>query len=161
MTAVATKVSGRELFSAAFGLLMVASAARPAGLWALGALALAAGAVLAGVVVRPAALAAVLLTIVGIAIGNPAPLFVAVSGLSAAAYLAARHAGDVVTLTVPTLVGMLGFTAAGVAATALQVQLTWVPLVAPVIMALILIVAVAPLVTRATARPAVAPELTD
>lgn len=150
-----------SFFSGAAGALMVAAAARPVGPWALVALALAAGAVLAGVFVRQAAPAAVLLTVVGIALGDPGPLFAAVSGLSAAAYLVTRYAGDAVTLTTPTLLGMLGFTAAGVAATTVPVQLTWVPLMAPLIMAGILIVVVAPLVARAVARPAVAPEQPD
>lgn len=134
------------LFSPAFGALMVAAAARPGSVWALATLGLAAAAVLAGVFDRRAALAAVLFTVVGITLSGVGPLFAAVSGLSAAAYLLARHSAEAVTLTIPTLLGMCGFAAAGAAVTTLPVRLTWVPLVAPAIMAAILIVVVAPMI---------------
>jgi hypothetical protein len=154
------------LFSPAFGALMVAAAARPGSVWALAALGLAAAAVLAGVFDRRAAVAAVVLTVVGITLSDVGPLFAAVSGLSAAAYLLARYSAEAVTLTTPTLLGMCGFAVAGAAVTALPVRLTWVPLVAPAIMAAILIAAVAPLVaplvsplvSRSVARPGVTPD---
>jgi hypothetical protein len=102
------------------------------------------------------------LTVVGITLSDVGPLFAAVSGLSAAAYLLARYSAEAVTLTTPTLLGMCGFAVAGAAATTLPVRLTWVPLVAPAIMAAILIVAVAPLVAplvaRGVARPGVTPD---
>lgn len=141
------------LFSPLFGVLMVAAAARPAGVAVMAALALAAVAVLAAVFIRRTAVAAVLLTIGAVALGGGEPLFVAVSGLSATAYLLTRYAGDAVTLTTPTLLGMLGFAVAGVAATAVPVRLTWVPLVAPAIMAAILIVAVVPFVAEVFSGP--------
>lgn len=142
------------LFSSAFGVLMVAAAARPSGVWGLAALALAVAALVAGLFVRPAAVAAVLLTIAGMALGDPVPLLAAVSGLSAAAYLITRYADDAGTLTVPTVLGMVGFTVAGAAAGAVSLQLTWVPLVAPAIMTGILIMVAVPLVAEVFSAPA-------
>jgi hypothetical protein len=130
-----------RLFSTAFGVLMVAAGVRPIGPWGLAAMALA----VAALFFRPASILAVLLTVAGMALGAPIPVLAAVSGLSAAAYLVSRYAERAVTLTVPTVLGMLGFTAAGVLATSVGLQLTWAPLVAPAIMAGILIVVVAPL----------------
>jgi hypothetical protein len=142
-----------RLFSTAFGVLMVAAGVRPIGPWGLAAMALAAAALLAGLFFRPASVLAVLLTVAGIALGDPAPVLAAVSGLSAAAYLVSRYADRAVTLTVPTVLGMLGFTAAGVLATSLGLQLTWAPLVAPAIMAAILIVIAAPLFAERLTGP--------
>jgi hypothetical protein len=52
----------------------------------------------------------------------------ATSGLCAAAYLVLRHTA---TVTSPTVLGVVGFTAAGLAAASLPFQLPWVPLLAP------------------------------
>lgn len=148
------RTSAAPLFSAAFGVLMVAAAARPAGSWGLALLVLTAGALLAAVFVRPAAVLAVLLTVAGMALAEPIPLLAAVSGLAAAAYLVSRFADDAATLTVPTVLGMVGFTLAGAAAAAVPVQITWVPLVTPLIMVGILILVAAPLVTDVMSGPA-------
>jgi hypothetical protein len=142
------------LFSSAFGVLMVAAAARPTGAWGLAALGLAVAALVAALFVRTAAVVAVLLTIAGMALGDPVPVLAAVSGLAAAAYLITRYADDAATLTVPTVAGMVGFTVAGAAAGAVSLQLTWVPLVAPAIMATILILVAAPLVAEVFSAPA-------
>jgi hypothetical protein len=142
------------LFSSAFGVLMVAAAARPAGLWGLAASAVAVAAVVAGLFVRPASVVAVLVTIAAVAVADPAPVLAAVAGLSAAAYLITRYADDAVTLTVPTVLGMVGFSVAGAAAFAVPVRLTWVPLAAPAIMAAILILVAVPLAAEVFAGPA-------
>lgn len=134
------------LFAAAFGALMVAAAARPAagGGWVgLGA---AAAALVAGLFYRPASVVAVLLTIAGMAVGDSTGLLAAVSGLSAAAYLVTRYTQDAATVTLPTVLGMVGFTAVAAAAGAVSVQMAWVPLVAPAITAAILILVALPLV---------------
>jgi len=150
------------MFSTAFGMLMVAAGVRPAGSWALVAAALAAAALLAGLFFRPAAVVAVLVTVAGMALSDPAPLLAAVSGLAAAAYLLTRYGDEAVTtLTVPSVLGMLGFTAVGVAATAIGVQLTWAPLVAPAITAAILIVVAAPLFAERLPGPAADRQPTD
>jgi hypothetical protein len=141
-------------FSGAFGALMVAAAAGPSGRWGLAVLALAAVAVVAGLFVRPVATAAVLLTVAAVGLSDPAPLLVVVSGLSASAYLLSRYADEALTFTSPTVAGMLGFAAAGAAATAVSVRMSWVPLVAPAIVATILMVVAAPLLADVISGPA-------
>lgn len=150
---VAKSLGAPALLSPAFGALMIAAAARPASHWGLVALALAACAVVAGVFVRGVAAAAVLLTVVAIGFDAPSPLFAAVSGLSAAAYLATRHAGQAVTLTAPTVAGMLGFAVAGVLFTTIPLRLSWAPLLAPVIIAAILIAVVSQLAAGSVSGP--------
>jgi len=99
--------------STAFGLVMVASAAVQADGPGLVAAVVAAAAVLASSVFRPAAPVAVLLTLAVIVLADAAPVLTATSGLCAAAYLVLRHTAAV---TSPTVVGAVGFTAAGLAA---------------------------------------------
>lgn len=133
--------------SAAFGLLMVVTAAGSGGSVVLAALGLAVLAVAVGVVDRRASTAAVLLSITALALSDPSPLFAAVSGMSAAVYLLARHAAatGAITLTPPTVAGLLGFTAVGLVGTAVALPVNWIPLLTPVIMAAVLIVAALPL----------------
>lgn len=114
--------------STAFGLVMVASAAVQADNPGLVAAVVAAAAVLAGSVFRPAATIAVLLTVAVIVLADAPPVLTATSGLCAAAYLVLRHTQAV---TTPTVLGAVGFTAAGLAAASIPFQLPWVPLVAP------------------------------
>jgi hypothetical protein len=151
-------------FSAAFGLLMVVTAGGAGGPVALAALGLAVVAVVASLVDRRAAAVAVVLSITALALSDPAPLFAAVSGLSAATYLVTRHTigTGVATLTIPTVAGLLGFTAAGLVATAVALPVNWIPLLAPAVMAAIVIVVAFPLLaderTGAVAGPTVEPE---
>lgn len=140
-------------FSTALGVLMVAAAAAPAGPWGLAAVGLAGAAVLTGLFLRPAAVAAVLLAIAATALGDPEPLLAAVSGLSATGYLLTRYADEAATLTVPTVLGMVGFTVAGALVSVVSVQVTWAPLVAPAVMAGILILVAAPLVAELFTGP--------
>ena len=114
--------------STAFGLVMVASAAVQADGPSLVAAVVAAAAVLAGSLFRPVATVAVLLTVAAIVLADAPPVLTATSGLCAAAYLVLRHTGAV---TSPTVLGAVGFTAAGLAAASLPFQLPWVPLLAP------------------------------
>lgn len=114
--------------STAFGLVMVASVAMQADGPALLAAVFAAAAVLAGSVIRPAAAIAVLATVAVIVLADAPPVLAATSGLCAAAYLVLGHTASV---GAPTVLGAVGFTAAGLAAASLPFQLPWVPLVAP------------------------------
>jgi hypothetical protein len=114
--------------STAFGLVMVASAAVQADRPGLIAAVAASAAVLAGSVFRPAAAIAVLLTVSVVVLADAPPVLTATSGLCAAAYLVLRHTAAV---TSPTVVGAVGFSAAGLAAASLPIQLPWVPLLAP------------------------------
>lgn len=144
--------------SAAFGAVMVLTAGLDGPPVVLAVLAAALAAVVAGLFDRRAAVAAVLLTVVALALGAPTPLFTAVSGLAAATSLLTGYA-DVTganTLTVPTVAALLGFTLAGLAATVVTTNLTWVPLLAPAVMTAVLVVVAIPLLggNRTAAGPA-------
>jgi hypothetical protein len=145
-----------RVVSVAFGIVMVLTAGLEGGPVVLAVLAAALAAVVAGLFDRRAAVLAVLLAIVALAIGGPTPVFAAVSGLSAAAYLLTGFAEDsgANTLTVPTVVGLIGFTLAGLAATAITTKVTWVPLLAPVVMTAVLIVVAIPLLRGGRTGPA-------
>lgn len=118
--------------AAACGLLMAFAAGigshEPAAAVAM----LAAATVLVGLVLRQAATLAVLLAVATIVLSDPAPVLAAVSGLAALAYLLLRYAaGGAATVTVPTVVAAVGFTFVGLAATAFPLQVSWLPLLAP------------------------------
>lgn len=141
-------IAGIQLLATIFGLLMAGSAAVGTHGQALAAGALAAAAVSAGIVLRPAATVAVLLTVATIVLGaTPHPL-AAVAGLSAAAYLVCRHAVGPRAVAVagswPTIVAALGFSFVGLVATSFPMQVPWLPLVAPLGVLAIYVVATRP-----------------
>jgi hypothetical protein len=127
--------------STAFGLVMVASAGVQADGPGLVAAVVAAGAVLAGSVFRPAATIAVLIIVAVLVLADAPPVLAATCGLCAAAYLVLRHTA---TVTSPTVLGAVGFTAAGLAAVSLPIELPWVPLLAPLAVLLIYVVVTRP-----------------
>jgi hypothetical protein len=127
--------------STAFGLVMVASAAVLADGPGLIAAVVAAAAVLVGSVFRPVAAIAVLLTVAVIVLTDAPPVLTATAGLCAAAYLVLRHTGAV---SAPTVLGAVGFTAAGLAAASLPFQLPWVPLLAPLAVLLLYVLMTRP-----------------
>jgi hypothetical protein len=127
--------------STAFGLVMVAAAAVQADGPGLTAAIAAAAAVLVGSVFRPAATIAVLLTVAVIVLADAPPLLTATCGLCAAAYLLLRHTAAVSSATV---LGAVAFTAAGLAAASVPIQLPWVPLLAPLAVLLIYVVVTRP-----------------
>jgi len=130
-----------QFVSAGFGVVMVAAAAVDARGPALIVAAAAGVAVLAGLYVRAAATAAVLAVVCAIALSEPQPMLAALAGSSAAAYLVLRHA----TLTRPTVIGLVGFTALGmVATTAGTAGLSWLPLLAPVAAVVLFLVLTGP-----------------
>jgi hypothetical protein len=124
-----------RILSTACGLVMVAAVAIGSHGPALVAATAAVVAVLAGTLVRPVATLAVLLTVGVIALSDPAATLVAVSGLSAAVYLVLRHAAGGGTgldsVSGAAVVGAVGFAFAGLVATAFPLQLPWLPLLAP------------------------------
>ncbi|KKC02757.1 hypothetical protein AWC17_28335 [Mycobacterium nebraskense] len=136
------------VFSVAFGLLMVGLAADGSHGLAVAAWAAALGAVAGATVFRPAATLAVLLSVVTIGLSDPPLVFVALSGLCAAAYLVCRHAfgasAAVVMGSWPTAVGAVGFTFAGLVATSFPLQLPWLPLAAPLAALAVYVLAVRP-----------------
>ena len=139
---------GIQSLAMVFGLLMAGSAAVGAHGPALVACALAATAVSLGVVFRPAATLAVLLAVATIVLAGPPHPLAALSGLSAAAYLVCRHAVGPRAATVagswPTIIAAVGFSFAGLVATSFPVQLPWLPLVAPLGVLAIYVVATRP-----------------
>lgn len=135
-------------FSTAFGCLMVTAAAFGADRTASAALGAAVVAMLIGLRYRSLATVSVVLVIAAIVWSNPPPLFAALSGLSAAAYLVLRHAagpaGGLVTTTRPTVVGMVGMTLVGIAATSVPLRLPWLPLLAPPVVVVIFVLVTLP-----------------
>jgi hypothetical protein len=120
-------------FSAALGLLMVALAAGGSHGPAIVAAALGVVAVLAGTVFRPAAMLAVLFSVAAIVVSNPPPVLAALSGLFAACYLVVRYAIRLPAgvITAPTMIAAAGFTLVGMVAASFPLQLPWLPLLAP------------------------------
>jgi hypothetical protein len=114
--------------STAFGLVMIAAAAVQADDAALVSAGVATLAVLVGNVFRPAATLAVLMAAAVLVLNDAPAMLAALSGLCAACYLVLRHTA---VITAPTVIGAVGFTAAGLAAVSLPLQLPWVPLAAP------------------------------
>ncbi|RUP01567.1 MAG: hypothetical protein EKK34_28535 [Mycobacterium sp.] len=137
--------SGTRVFSVVFGLLMVAAATIGSHGPALAAGAAAVLAVGLGAVFCSAATIAVLLAVLIIAVSDGSHVLAALSGLCAAAYLVCRHAsGDVVTGSWPTIVAAVGFTFVGLVATSFPVQVPWLPLLAPLAVLAIYVLATRP-----------------
>lgn len=86
-------------------------------------------AVLVAVWLRPAATAAVLLAVLTVVLSAPAPLYAALAGLAATAYLVLRHGAA--SATAPTMAAAVGFAAAATVAVVVPVDLPWLPLAAP------------------------------
>jgi hypothetical protein len=137
--------------STGFGVLMVGLAAIGSQGLAVVAAAAALTAVGVGLAFRPAATLAVLLSVMTIVVSNPSTVFAAWSGLCAAAYLICRHAvgtpAGAVMLSWPTIIGAVGFTFAGLVATAFPLQLPWLPLAAPLGVLAIYVLATRPFVS--------------
>lgn len=136
------------VFSAAFGLLMVGLVADGSHGPAVATWAAALIAVAGGAVFRPAATLAVLLSVATIALSDPPLVFVALSGLCAAAYLVCRHAtgasAGAMLGSWPTAVGAVSFTFVGLVATSFPLQLPWLPLAAPLAALAVYVLALRP-----------------
>jgi hypothetical protein len=149
MTALARSTA--QAFSTGFGLLMVGLAAVGAHGPAVVAAAAALIAVAVGVVFRPAATLAVLLSVATIVVSNQSLVFAAWCGLCAVAYLICRHAvaapPGAVMWSWPTVIGAVGFTSAGLVATSFPLQLPWLPLAAPLAVLAIYVLATRPFLT--------------
>lgn len=139
---------GAPAFATGFGLLMVGLVADARHGPAVAAWVAALFAVAVGIVFRRAATVAVLLAAVTVILSNPPVIFVALSGLCAAAYLLCRHAvgasARVVLDSWPTAAGALGFTFVGLVAALFPLQLPWLPLVAPLGALVIYLLAIRP-----------------
>ena len=126
-------------------LMVAATDVQTSGPALIGAV-VAAAAVVVGIRWRPAATLAVVISIGLIALTDPAPAFAALSGLSAVGYLVLRHSvgSPAQAITRPTVVAALVFATAGLAATAIPVELPWVPLFAPVAVIVVYVLVVQP-----------------
>ena len=125
---------GTRTLATVFGLVMVGLAAVGSHGPAVVAAVLAVVAVGVGIALRRAATLAVLLTVCTLVASDPSVVFTAWSGLCAAAYLVCRHAAGTAAVVIgswPTIVAAVSFTFAGVAATAFPLQVPWLPLLAP------------------------------
>jgi hypothetical protein len=124
-----------QVLSIACGVLMVAAVGIGSQGSTLAAATSALVAVTVAVLFRPVATLAVLLTVVAITLAGPPAMVVAVSGLSAAAYLVLRHAAatdaGLDSVSGATMISAVGFTLVGLAATAFPLRLPWLPLLAP------------------------------
>ena len=138
------------ILSTACGLLMVGAVGIGAHGLALIAAMSAMIAVLAGTLFRQVATLAVLFTVVAIVLSHPATTLAAVSGLSAAVYLVLRHAAGSGSgldgVSGPTMIGAVGFTFVGLVATAFPLRLPWLPLLAPLAVFAIYLLATRPFV---------------
>ena len=124
-----------HLLSTAFGLVMVAAAGFQTTGPALVLAMLAAATVVAGIGFRVAATAAVLLAAAAIVVADAPPMLAALAGLSAACYLVLRYTEGgstrVLGASAPAMVAALGFTFVGVLAASFPFELPWLPLLAP------------------------------
>ncbi|MDT5068525.1 MAG: hypothetical protein QOK02_4680 [Mycobacterium sp.] len=134
------------VFSAGFGLLMVAATAVRGDEIALICAGLAALALVVGIRYLSCATLSVLLVVVSMVMSDPPPLVAALAGLSAGAYLVIRHAAEagVVTTTRPTVIGMVAFTVVGIVATTTPMSVPWLPLLAPPAVVVIFILVMVP-----------------
>lgn len=139
---------GIQVLATTFGLLMVGLAVAGAHGPAVGTGLAALAAVGAGIVFRPAATIAVLLCVTAVVLWDPSYVLVGFSGLCAAGYLISRYAAGMpdaaVVASWPTLAGAVGFTVAGEAAMSFPLHLPWVPLVAPLAVLAIYVLATRP-----------------
>jgi hypothetical protein len=124
-----------HLLSTAFGLVMVAVSGFQTDGPALVLAMLAAIAVLAGIAFRVAATVAVLLAAAAIVVFGAPPMLAALAGLAAACYLVLRYSEGgsirVVGASAPAMLAALGFTFVGVLAASFPFELPWLPLLAP------------------------------
>jgi hypothetical protein len=94
----------------------------------------------------------VLVTVGVIVLSNPVATLAAVSGLSAAVYLVLRHAAGSEAgldgVSGATLIGAVGFAFAGLVATAFPLQLPWLPLLAPLAVFAVYLLATRPFLRR-------------
>jgi hypothetical protein len=139
----------QSAIAAASGLFMAAAALPGAPTLALPLVEAAALLALAGLRFRHAATAAVLTIIGALAVSNPTALLAVAAGIAAAVYLLSVHAIDqppgVVPLTPSALGGALGFGVAALLVAVVPGGHPWWPVIAPVTVVILYLLAVRPL----------------
>ena len=124
-----------HLLSTAFGLVMVAAAGFQTTGQALILAMVATLAVVAGIALRVAATVAVLSAAAAIVVSDAPPMLAALAGLSAACYLVLRYTEGgstrIIGASAPAMLAALGFTFVGVLAASFPFELPWLPLLAP------------------------------
>lgn len=130
-----------RVLSTAFGLVMVAIAAVQASDVALVVCGVSTIAVLAANIFRACATVAVAVVGVAVLLGDVPPMLAALCGLTATGYLVLRHT---TTVGAATVVGALGFTAIVLAAVVVPLRLPWVPLLVPVVVLAVVVLATRP-----------------
>lgn len=146
-----------HLLSTAFGLVMVAAAGfQTVGVASVFAIAAAVG-VLAGIALRVAATVAVLSAATAIVVSEAPPMFAALAGLTAACYLVLRYTERESTrllgASAPAMLAALGFTFVGVIAASFPFELPWLPLLAPLAVFGIYVLATRPFYKAAEGEP--------
>ncbi|MGH3726774.1 MAG: hypothetical protein ACRDUS_21915 [Mycobacterium sp.] len=139
----------RAILAATLGLLMVAAAVEGLPKYALPLSVCAAVLVLVGLRIRAAATFAVLSIIGVLALGNDSAVLAMVSGLAAVTYLLTTYplhwTSAVVAVRYEVVIPAMLFASAALLATAVPVQRpSWLPLIVPVAVVLIYVVAVWP-----------------
>ena len=139
---------GAHLLSTAFGLVMAAAAGFQTTGTALVLAMASAAAVLLGIALRVVATAAVLSAAAALVASDAPPMLAALAGLSAACYLVLRYteAGStrVIGASAPAMLAALGFTFVGVLAASFPFELPWLPLLAPLAVFAIYVLATRP-----------------
>ncbi|MEE9243053.1 MAG: hypothetical protein V3U55_03210 [Mycobacterium sp.] len=139
-------MSAKLVLPTVFGVLMVGAAGHRASQPALILTAAALAAVLVARWLRPVATVAVLLTVFTVVLADPAPMYTALAGLAATAYLVLRHGAG--RATGPTMLAAVGFAAVVTLAMAVPVQVPWLPLAAPLVLLAAYLLALRPFLAR-------------
>ena len=145
-----TKRWTKLLLPAAFGVLMVGAAAQRADFPALIVAAAGLVAVLVAGWLRGAATVAVLLTVCTVVLADPAPMYTALAGLAATAYLVLLHGAG--RAAGPTMFAAVGFSALVTLALAVPVQVPWLPLVAPLVLLAVYLLSLKPFLSVTALR---------
>lgn len=143
-------MSVKFLLPSAFGVLMVGAAAQRAAGTALIVAGAALVAVLAAVWLRPMATAAVLLAVLTVVLAAPAPVYTALAGLAATAYLVLRHGTG--SVTAPTMIAAVAFAIVATVTVVLPVEVPWLPLAAPLALLAGYLLALKPFLAKSVPR---------
>lgn len=141
----------KALWPTLFGAVMVVAAASFADTaQALTAAAASLVAVVLSVWWRPAATGAVLLAAGTALLGAPAPMYTALAGLAAAAFLVLRHNEG--RAPAPAMVAAVAFAAAAALVAAMPLEVPWLPLIAPLALFVGFVVALSPYLRQRNPR---------